>query len=428
MTSVGLPVQAHGSRTFAWGFVAQSLSSATSLSLTLMAGRLLGPAGLGVIFVGFSSYLVVLGLLRALVVDPMIAISSGQGAAERLGVDRFAFTIVGLIACAGTAVLLAVGSSASTDLARGLFLFGPWIVPALTQDFLRSLLFRDGNEHIATVLDAVWLGTMLCLVPFVLWIRTDWAVVGSWGVGALAAAVVGLTLVHIHPQQPSAALRWWSATVSSLGRWLVGASMVSIVCSYGAVMLLAVVLGATQLGGLRAVLSAMTPLSLIVPAISLPGLPALARASARSGVEARKLAWQLGIVASLIAAAYVLLFGLAPGLLGLLFGDSFSGYASLVWPLGLGQVAAALAIGFVILLKAEQRGRVFFATRSLASLASLLFPILLAIAYGLTGAAWGIGIASAGAAFLTITIARGHQASLPFSDQTTGSVPRESCR
>ena len=142
MTTVGLSAQVRGSRTFAWGFVAQSLSSATSLSLTLMSGRLLGPTGLGVIFVGFSSYLVVLGLLRALVVDPMIAISSGQGSAERLRVDRFAFTVVGLIACAGTAILLVIGSSGSTDLVRGLFLFGPWIVPALIEDFLRSLLFQ----------------------------------------------------------------------------------------------------------------------------------------------------------------------------------------------------------------------------------------------------------------------------------------------
>ena len=105
--------------------------------------------------------------------------------------------------------------------------------------------------------------------------------------------------------------------------------MISIVCSYGAVMLLALVLGATELGALRAVLSAMTPLSLIIPAISLPGLPALARASTRSGLEARKLAWQLGIAAGLIAAGYVLVFRLAPGLLALLFGDEFAGYASL---------------------------------------------------------------------------------------------------
>ena len=79
MTAIGLPTRWHPSRTFAWGFVAQSLSSATSLSLTLMSGRLLGPGGLGVIFIGFSSYLVVLGLLRALVVDPMIASSVGAG-------------------------------------------------------------------------------------------------------------------------------------------------------------------------------------------------------------------------------------------------------------------------------------------------------------------------------------------------------------
>ena len=426
MTAIGLPIRWHPSRTFAWGFVAQSLSSATSLSLTLMSGRLLGPAGLGVIFIGFSSYLVVLGLLRALVVDPMIASSSGQGARERAGVDRFAFTVVGFLACIGSAALLGIGSIESTDLLRGLLLFGPWIVPALVEDFLRSVLFRDGKEHVAAVLEALWLATFLCLVPVVRWIRTDWAVVGSWGVGALVAAVVGLTIVRLRPQLPSATLRWWRVSVSSLGRWLLGASVISIVSSYGAVMLLALVLGATELGALRAVLSAMTPLSLIIPAISLPGLPALARASTRSGLEARKLAWQLGMAAGLIAVGYVLVFGLAPGLLELLFGDEFAGYASLVWPLGLGQATAALAIGFVILLKAEQRGREFFATRSLVSLASLLCPILLALSYGLDGAAWGTGIASAAGALLTIAVARGRHARRPFSDHSQNPVPRQS--
>jgi hypothetical protein len=41
----------------AWGVVDQGLSSATNLGISILAGRLLGPAGLGVIFLGFSTYL-----------------------------------------------------------------------------------------------------------------------------------------------------------------------------------------------------------------------------------------------------------------------------------------------------------------------------------------------------------------------------------
>ncbi len=270
---------ARGRRTFAWGFVDQALSSAASLVLTVTAGRLLGPAGLGIIFVGFASYLVALGMQRAFVIDPLIATSSTASAPERLDADRSSLTIVVLGACVGTGILLAIGASSSAEFARGLLLFGPWLIPALVQDLLRSLLFRDGRGRLVTALDALWLGIMLCLIPVILHVGADWAIVGAWGCGALTAAAMGLAFLRIRPHRPSSALQWWRGSALALGRWLAAAGVIYTACLYGTVLLLGLTLGSASLGGLRAVMSAMTPLSLIAPAISLPGLPALARAS-----------------------------------------------------------------------------------------------------------------------------------------------------
>lgn len=393
---------------FLWGFIDQSVSSAATLLLTIAAGRLLGPGGLGIIFVGFSSYLVLLGVSRAFIVDPLIAKSSVEQEADNRTADRSALTIVALGALCGSAVLLSVGAAAPTQFGRGLLSFAPWLGPLLVQDFLRCLLFRDGRVRLVTALDFLWLGTFVCLLPVAAYMNTDWAVAGAWGAGAAVAATVGLALVRARPERPVTALRWWRDNALSLGRWLAATSVVYMLCSYTAVILLALILGSAALGGLRAVLSAMTPLSLIVPALSLPGLPALARASGRSTREGRRLAARLGLAASVVAASYILLFGLAPGLLGFLFGNDFDQYSFLVWPLGLGQIIAATAIGFILLLKAERRGRAFFAVRSLASLASLVAPVGLGLRFGLGGSAWGFAIASAFGAALTILIAAPH--------------------
>ena len=65
------------------GLVAQVFSSPTNFALTVVAGRLLGPAGLGVVVVGFSVYQLVAGLQRAIVMQPIVADAAPRGATER---------------------------------------------------------------------------------------------------------------------------------------------------------------------------------------------------------------------------------------------------------------------------------------------------------------------------------------------------------
>src|ERR687897_566004 len=71
-------------RNFVWGFVGQGCSSATNFGLSVMAGQLLGPRGLGIVFIGFVAYQLVLGLQRAVVTQPLIAQTAPLAALHRL--------------------------------------------------------------------------------------------------------------------------------------------------------------------------------------------------------------------------------------------------------------------------------------------------------------------------------------------------------
>src|SRR5438046_10694865 len=55
-----------------WGVIDQGFSSGTNLALSILAGQLLGPGGLGVIYLAFSMYLLALSFLRAAITEPFM--------------------------------------------------------------------------------------------------------------------------------------------------------------------------------------------------------------------------------------------------------------------------------------------------------------------------------------------------------------------
>src|SRR5687768_13341149 len=113
-----------------WGFVAQACSSATNFGLSILAGRLLGPAGLGVMFLGFTGYLLALGFQRQLITDPYVAMSAAQPGRERADATRRAFALVVLWSAGTTLLVLVVGSLVPGAVGRGLRLFVPWLAAA----------------------------------------------------------------------------------------------------------------------------------------------------------------------------------------------------------------------------------------------------------------------------------------------------------
>jgi len=159
----------------------------------------------------------------------------------------------------------------------------------------------------------------------------------------------------------------------------------------GAILLLAAILRSADLGGLRAVQSVFAPLTLIGPAVVLPGLPAVRVAQAKSLRAGKRTAGRLSVIAVGLAVGYVVL--LAPvrrTALGAVFGAAFERYAYLLFPVAVAQVAISLGAGPVLLLKARMRMQELVLGSFLGSAAGLIGAWLLGSAYGLGGAAWGL--------------------------------------
>jgi O-antigen/teichoic acid export membrane protein len=389
-----------------WAFADQGLSSATNFGLSLLAGRILGPAGLGGVFLGFSAYLIALGYQRGMVTDPLVASSTSLPPHEREGPTRSALTIV-ILASAGLAVLIGlIGLFIGGSVGRGLLLFVPWLPAALVQDFWRVVLFRDGRASAAAANDGAWLVAMGICVPVAWTIGNEWAVVACWGVGAVASAALGFTQTHDHPERLDQAWRWYRKDGWPFGRWLAVAGTLYNLGSRLIVFILVAILGIQALGGLRAAQSLFAPLTLVIPAIGLPGLPALSRALTVSDRRARQLAVRIGLVTLLMTGIFIALLTLDGGkLLPLLFGRSFAKYQTLVWPMVVSQTATASVTGFALLLKAQRRGRAILLQGIAGPLLSLAFIPALAYAAGVEGAAWGMALNSAATGIFIIVLA-----------------------
>ncbi len=412
------------SRDFAWGFAAQGASSVTNFGLSLLAGRLLGPSGLGSIFVGFSYYLLSLGLQRALIIEPLLASTASLHEEDRRASTRAALTLVLLWSSASAGLLTAVVLALPDGVGRGLILFVPWLVPALLQDFWRSILFRDRRGAAGALNDILWFAGMVVMLPVVISIRTDWIVVADWGAGAAVAAAAGFLQSRVTPAAARTSVRWWKMRAWKLGRWLAAESMVYTITSQVVVFLLVGVVGTRALGGFRAVQAMFGPLTLLIPAVALPGLPAVSRTLAVSAHRAFRLSLSIGALTIVLTGCYLALaVALGERLLGSVFGSSFRSFGALIIPIGVGQILIAGTTGLALLLKAQARGKAILAARVVGSVSSLVLVLPLAATYGIIGAAWGMALAG-GIASVAL-IAYSFSGWRPASQDARSEVARE---
>lgn len=379
-----------GARSYLWGFVSQGFSSATNVLLMVIAARVLGPNGLGIVTIAFVSYVSLLALLRAIVADPLMARSAQLLPAVRARASDNALTMVLIGSLGAAAVAGVVGVFLEGNVGRAFLLIAPWLPALLTQDYWRSILFRDSRSRAAAVNDAIWFFMMVVTAPFAWMAESAWAVVGVWGVGGLAGAVLGVAQTGCWPHLKGA-LAWWRAELWPLGRWLGVNSLGHAFASYVLVFAFASMFGAAGLGGYRAIVTIFAPLTLVASAIALPGLPALVRALAVSETTSMRLALRLGAISAAVTAGYIVVLILGLGaIVPALFGPSFERYVGLAWPIGIAQAMMAVAVGFALLLKAQGRGSAVLLSDSLAAIAALGLACALGAAYGLTAAVWGL--------------------------------------
>jgi O-antigen/teichoic acid export membrane protein len=394
-------------RSFAWGFVAQGFSSAANFGLSVTAGRLLGPRGLGVVFIGFAAYQLVLGLQRAVLVQPLIAHAAPLGTRARVRLSHSGLMIALASGLLASLVLGLAALALKGDSGRGFLLFAPWIAGGLLHEFWKAVLFQEGLGAAAALTEATRLGVMLLGLPVAVAHPSDYVVVAIWGIASLAGFAVGALKFAVRLAAPLEAFAWLRAEAWKLGRWLGARELVYQAGTYTTVLVLAAVIGSTNLGGLRSAEALFSPFSLIAAAFVLPALPALARARASSRDAARSLAVRIGLAGAGLGLLYFVVMAFAGGwLLVHLFGASFDPFRKLIWPIAVGQLFYAGSFGFTPLLVAEKRGRELLVIGATLAVTTIAFATLFASIGGVTGAAWGMTTASAISAVVLVALGR----------------------
>ena len=373
----------------------------------MIAARLLGPSGLGVVAIGFSAYLTLQALHHAFVVEPLVLATTGAHPAERDHGTRTAITAVLVVAGASVAILALLGLIVPAPVGRGLLLFAPWAGVAIIQDTWRSVLFRDERGAAAAANDCAWaLGMAMVLLPVALLRHDDIAVVSIWGAGAALAALVGFAQVGLGPIGLRPALAWLRTHALPLGRWLALSIAVFSAGQQTVVFIVAALLGAQDVGGLRVAEVLFAPMTMLIPALDLPVLPALTREAAKSLRRATVAAARYGLLALTFVAAYMLAAALLRDhLLTWVFGASFQRFRDLIFPYGFAQLFLAQALGYRILLRVTRHGKTLLACQVASMVSTVALVAALSTTYGVNGAAWAIAAGSVVASVLVSTIA-----------------------
>jgi O-antigen/teichoic acid export membrane protein len=369
-------------RSFAWVGFDQVFSALSNVIIAIAVTRASGAGGLGRYSVAFACYLLVLGFLRQLVSEPLMALRWHPEARNTVH-DAPALGASVLYLVAASLVVLAVGVVTQR---LELIVLAPLLPGVGMQDFGRYVAFRRRRDRLAAGLDALWLilSTLSCF-----WILRSGspavAVIG-WGLAGTIAAIYGVFRLRLIPARPSVSIRWWQREARRLGTFLTLAGIAYVGGSQAMLLAIAATIGEEALGQLRQAQILLGPATLSITAFSFFILPRLARrqgeitsrASARMTVAAGALA---------LAAAGVSLLVAAP-ISTFVFGHGTVVSIALLVPLSLQLVFEAAASGVVLPLRATQHGAAIAAARTVSVALGVPAVVYAAIQGGIVPVAW----------------------------------------
>src|SRR3954452_7095254 len=270
----------------AWAFVDQVLSSATNFAMAIVVARMVAPKGFGAFALATATWLTLLGLVRAMVVQPYVVEAAVQDRpAWRATTSRAGGAIV-VVGVLGGLVIATIGVVAGpSNETRSCFVVLGITAPFLVlQDFWRFAAFSRNRARSAVVNDAVWAVTQgLVLALFAVSSDvTPATAIAAWGAGAGAGAVVGVAQFGVVPAFGRATLAW-TRHIAQWSGWFGLANLFYMGSNAIVAVFVAVWAGPAALGGLRAIQTLLGPGQLVAMSSESVALPAGSRTYAANG-------------------------------------------------------------------------------------------------------------------------------------------------
>lgn len=367
------------------------VSSVSNFATGVVIARLSGAVEFGQYALTVTVWLVVVGLHRALITEPVIVssgtiedrravIAHGLGAELLLG-----GAATGVAAAAGLAILAAGAGAGAVMLA-----LSPWFTALLVQDYWRAMSFQERRPGRALLNDVAFAAVQAASIGLFLLLgfRSAPWMVTAWGIGGLAGAVLGFSW---YPMVGRAAEGWqllrrfWP-----MSRWFLADFGTGFASDQSYVALAALLVSQADYGGFRASYSLLGPSIVIAIAAGNVALPeASRRVDAQDPGPLRHFGRCLnaGTFAALaLYGAFVAVAGRQ--VLTLVYGHEFARYAPVAALVACGYPLLGTVFGFTMSLKAAGKMRRVWRARVVVAVLSLSSMVAFIRWFGINGAGW----------------------------------------
>jgi O-antigen/teichoic acid export membrane protein len=375
----------------------QIISGCSNFLAILIVARHLSAPDFGRFAVIYGFALFALALSRAFFA-PMVTLTANAATTkESTGALATVVFVLGMLAgvlVACTAIVVSPQSIAPA------IAVGCGLPIICTQDFLRFAAVNGGHPRVALFSDLVWL-LLMVVILLLPWSQSPVYVLSAWTLAAVAAlvgAVVGM----------SPYTRWALPRLRLLGlpnpvgrHELVGVGLVSS-STLVLITVVASVLGPAAAGALRGASALMAPINVLFAF----GYLSLASSQYRRerGSDLSFVRRYVAIIVGAVTVWVSLLHYLPLSLGTTLYGETWTGAHSIILITGAEYVGLTLLTAGTLTLTVNSLARQLLITRTLLSVTSLLFGLLLMLEFG---SVRSVSVALAIAAFISAIVAFG---------------------
>jgi O-antigen/teichoic acid export membrane protein len=381
-------------RRVGWGLADQVFSSLTNLALSIFVARSVDPESFGAFAIGFATYLLVLGISRALTSEPLTVRFSAASKSDWREASSASTGSALVLGVAGGAVCLAVGALAGGALGQVLVALGVALPGLILQDAWRFAFLSGGSPARAFLNDLLWAVALVAIAPLLIGsghTSVFWLTL-AWGGAATIAAAAGMVQSGIvpRPMQFFAWLRQQRGLAPAyLGEFLALTGSRSVTMyAVGAIA------GLVAAGAIRAAQILFGPLNTLFLGLRLVAVPEAVRlVERRSAAHLQRFCrlMAVGMVGITVVSAIVILL-LPAGIGRMLLGETWTVAEQVTLPLAFFMMGGAISISAVVGLRALGAARRSLRSRSWASAVQVVGGVGGAAVGGAAPAAWGLAV------------------------------------
>jgi len=384
----------------------QGLFSGSNFLLNILLARWLKPDDYGAFSLAFAIYLFFSGIHNALILEPVTVLGPANHAGHMpeyiLVQVKLHFLITGLL---GLFVVGGTGlsrfwlqNSALTVALIGVgiglpFMLLSWLARRVCYLFQQPIyaLLSSFVYAVVLLLGTALLGRKTGMENLLFWF-------GLMGVAGLCSAFTVILYIPSRNRPHATSLMWGDLLREQwgFGKWVMGAVVPYSIATQAQLFLTAGMIDLDSAGAWRALQNFTLPIMQGITALSVLGMPALAREFGIANFPSlrRKGVRLLGLMMlfAVFNEVALLLFGSSLG--AWIYGGKYDQYFGLLPLLGIVPILAALATGYSLMLRAIQRPSYYFITNLTSAIISVTSGIWMTRHWGIVGATWSTVLTS----------------------------------